>query len=442
MTRAWELLYSGIVIPLLWCMLQVMGFFNRKVRRGIQARHELFTSLEQQVQALSGAGRIWFHSSSLGEFEQAKPIIAELKRRQPGLNVIATFFSPSGYEHSRKYHLADVISYIPFDTRANARRFLDLVNPDAAVMVRYDVWPNHIWELHRRKIPTLIANATMRRQTARRIPFIRAFHRHVYNPIDRILTVSPTDAEAFSLFDLDGPVIEPIGDTRYDQVSLRSNEARQRHLIPEHIINNRLVVVAGSSWPEDEEVLLPAFSRLLESLTDLLCIIVPHEPTIEHIENLEEQLSATTRTIRFSALNEYRDERVIIVDSVGILLTLYAYAHVAYVGGSFKQGIHNTLEAAVFGIPVLFGPRHRNSSEPLQLINHGGAFVVNDSQEVYRTMHNLLEDPVARESAGSRAADFVRQNIGATERFLQRLSPCLPMPIAAGGQTPISSERP
>ncbi|MDH3252412.1 MAG: 3-deoxy-D-manno-octulosonic acid transferase [Ignavibacteria bacterium] len=442
MKRVWELIYSAVVIPLLWSTLQVMGFVNRKIRKGIRARYGLFASLEGQVRSLSGAGRVWFHSSSLGEFEQAKPIIAELKRRHPELTVIVTFFSPSGYEHSRKYHVADVISYIPFDTRKNARRFLDLVKPDAAVMVRYDVWPNHIWELSRRRIPILIANATMRRQTSRRIPLIRSFHTRVYDPIDKILTVSATDAEAFSLFDLHHPVIEPIGDTRYDQVSTRSAEARRRHIIPEHVVENKLIVVAGSSWPEDESVLIPAFARLLESFTNLLLIIVPHEPTVEHIENLEDQLDGTSSTIRFSGLNEYRNERVIIVDSVGILLTLYAYAHVAYVGGSFKQGVHNTLEAAVFGVPVLFGPRHRNSSEPLQLVNHGGAFVVNDTQELYRTVFNLLENSGARESAGSRAADFVQHNVGATERFLQHLSPYLSTPAAEVNRTSLFPERP
>jgi 3-deoxy-D-manno-octulosonic-acid transferase len=421
--RLWEALYNGAAIPLFWMTFKLLGLFNAKVRRGIRARRELFTSLAEQMSTLAGGQRFWFHSSSLGEFEQAKPIIAELKRRDPGLKIIVTFFSPSGYEHSRNYHLADVISYIPFDTHANARRFLDLIRPDAAIMVRYDVWPNHIWELHRRGIPTFIANATMRRQTSRRIPFVRAFHRRVYELIDCILTVSRTDTEAFGLFNLHHPVIEAIGDTRFDQVRIRSAEAKKKHIIPSPIIEGKHVIVAGSSWPEDEDVLIPAFTRLQKTFPHLLLIIVPHEPTIEHIEDLEAHLSDVTSTIRFSGLNEYRGERVIIVDSVGILLPLYAYAHIAYVGGSFKQGIHNVLEAAVFGIPVLFGPRHTNSSEPLQLVDHGGAFVVNDVTELHRTITNLLENPVARNNSGLRAADFVERNVGATERFLQYLVP-------------------
>ena len=425
MQKVWEHVYSFLIIPLLWVLLHVLGLVNRKIRRGIQGRHGLFTTLEQHARSLKPGKRVWFHSSSMGEFEQAKPIIAELKRRFPGVRIIVTFFSPSGFEHSKKYHLADMIAYLPFDTKANARRFMDVIRPDVAVMVRYDVWPNHIWELRRRGIPILIANATMRRQTPRRLPMSRAFHHHVYDAITKILTVSQSDAEAFRMFRLNRPTIEVIGETRYDQVYVRSAEAKKHHIIPDHILRGKLVFVVGSSWPEDEEVILPTFLKLAECFDNLMLILVPHEPTVEHLETLEEELSGKTSCIRFSALNEYRGEHVILVDSVGILLTLYAYAHVAYVGGSFKQGVHNTLEAAAFGIPVLFGPRHRNSQEPLQLIDQGGAFVLNDSQELYRTARNLFEDESARTQTGERAARFVHSNRGATERFLHHLQPYL-----------------
>jgi 3-deoxy-D-manno-octulosonic-acid transferase len=402
-----------------------MGYFSRKIRRGIHGRQGLFETLARQVARLSPGPRVWFHSSSLGEFEQAKPIIAELKKRLPDIRVIVTFFSPSGYEHSKKYQLAEVNSYIPFDTEKGASRFLDLIRPDVAVMVRYDVWPNHIWELQRRGIPIMIANATMRRQTKRRLPIVRNFHHYVYNAIDEILTVSDSDVEAFNLFSLDHPRIEAVGDTRYDQVCIRSAEARKRHIIPEGILAGKKVIVAGSSWPEDEEVIIPAYLQLQEKRQDMLLIIVPHEPIVEHIEELERQLAGKSSSIRFSALNEYRDERVIIVDSIGILLILYAYAHIAYVGGSFRQGVHNVLEAAVYGVPVLFGPRHRNSHEPLMLVGQGGAFVINDSRELYRTLDNLLSDELSRRSAGERAATFVQSNVGATDRFLQHLLPYL-----------------
>jgi 3-deoxy-D-manno-octulosonic-acid transferase len=421
MKSVWQFLYTYCVLPVLWMVIHVLGLVNRKVRRGIRGRRRLFALLESQVaRRLAPGTRVWFHASSLGEFEQAKPIIAELKRRRPDARIIVTFFSPSGYEHSRRYPLADVVSYLPYDTPRNARRFLDLTKPDCAVIIRYDVWPNHVWELQRRGIPVLIANATMRPTTKRRLPFVRQFHFHVYNAINSILTVSHHDAEAFALFKLTAPVVEPIGDTRYDQVSIRSVEAKKRHLIAEAILQNKKVLVAGSSWPEDEAVLLPAFHKLREKNGNLLLIIVPHEPTVEHLEELEADLQGTP-SIRFSALNDYRGEHVIVVDSIGILMALYSYAHVAYIGGGFKQNVHNVLEAAVYGIPVVYGPRHKNSQEAVTLAQRGGGFVVENAATLHETLHMLISNEQLRTQAGNAAGDFVRQNVGATERFLKHL---------------------
>lgn len=421
----WKLIYNVLFIPLFWAAVKVMALFKRKVRKAIRGRRELFERLAADTAKLGDGPRIWVHSSSMGEFEQAKPIIAALRRRMPDLRIIVTFFSPSGYEHSRTYPHADVIGYIPFDTSRNARRFLDLARPTVAVMVRYDIWPNHIWELRRRSIPVVIANATMRRSTPRRLPVLKAFHRNVYNAIDRILTVSPKDVEVFQALGLSHPLLEVIGDTRYDQVESRSTDARKRSIIPPAILQGRKVIVAGSTWPEDEAVLLPAFLAMKRTIRDLLLIIVPHEPTLEHIEDLERELTGRTPTIRFSSLNEYAGEDVVIVDSIGILLVLYASAHIAYIGGSFRQGIHNVLEAAVYGIPVVFGPRHGNSHEPLQLVERGGAFVVNGSEDLQRTMENLLQDDMSRATAGKRAAAFVGANLGATQRILSHLEPYL-----------------
>ncbi len=425
MLRFWQIFYSFVVIPLLWLVLQAAGLVDRKVRRGIAGRRGLAAALAEQMRSLGPGPRVWFHASSMGEFEQAKPIIAELKRRHPGVRIITTFFSPSGYDHSRTYPLADVISYLPFDSRGGARMFLDTTVPDAAVMVRYDVWPNHIWELHRRGIPVMIANATMRSTTPRRLPLARSFHHCLYDAIDSILTVSENDLLAFDAFRLRRARLAAIGDTRYDQVTLRSAEARRKHILPERITAGEKIVVAGSTWPEDEQVLLPAVVRLCDSMEDVLLILVPHEPTVSHLEELEAAMRGRITSIRFSDLNEYAGERVIVVDSIGILLTLYAYARVAYIGGSFRQGVHNVLEAAVYGIPVLFGPRHRNSREPLHLVEQGGGFVVNTTDELHRALENLLTDETARSAAGERALKFVRSRTGATGRFLERLEPVL-----------------
>jgi 3-deoxy-D-manno-octulosonic-acid transferase len=425
MLTFWRLFYSVLVLPVLWVVLHILAAFSSKIRRGIHGRTGLFQQLEEQISLLGPGKRVWFHASSLGEFEQAKPIIAQLKQRFPAVHIVTSFFSPSGYEHSRKYHQADAITYLPFDTAQNARQFIRLVRPAVAVMVRYDLWPNHIWTLHSEGIPIMIANATMRRHTSRRLPFARSFHHEVYNCLDNILAVSKSDVEAFRLYDLTHPQIDIVGDTRYDQVTSRSIEARSRHLFPQGVLEQRKVLVAGSSWPEDEEVILPAFLQLRQSVPQALLVLVPHEPTVDRLEEIEQELSGKVSFLRFSALNEYAGEHVIIVDSIGILLILYSYAHVAYVGGSFRQGVHNVLEAAVFGIPVIFGPRHRNSQEPLMLVNSGGGFVVNSPEELNRSLRHLFEDDAVRRDAGEKAARFVQMNVGATERFLQHIQPYL-----------------
>jgi len=202
MQKFWQTFYNTIAIPVFWAVLKAGSLINAKIRRGIRGRQGLFDRLEREVVRLKHRRRIWFHSSSLGEFEQAKPIIAAIRKKFRDIDILVTFFSPSGFEHSKNYPLADLITYIPFDTASNAQRFLDLTRPDAAVMVRYDVWPNHVWELYRRGIPTFLANATMRASSRRlRWPW-RLFHRLLYGKMKAILTVSESDAAHFKLFDI------------------------------------------------------------------------------------------------------------------------------------------------------------------------------------------------------------------------------------------------
>jgi 3-deoxy-D-manno-octulosonic-acid transferase len=376
----WQQAYNILVIPLLWLGFHAAAWFDSKVRRGIQGRERLFDALREKTTGLPTGRRVWVHSSSMGEFEQAKPIIASLKRGDSDLAVMATFFSPSGYDHSLKYPLADLVSYLPFDSQNQAEKFLDLTRPDVAVFVRYDVWPNHLWSLEKRGIPAIIANATLHRLSLRRLPIVKSFHRAMYNALDRILTVSSIDAETFRTFSLSKPLIEPVGDTRFDQVVTRSAEARLHPVLPDRITRGRNILVAGSCWPEDDAVLIPAMSRLASSRPETLFIHVPHEPTEQHVLRLEREMRGRVTFCRYSSLDSFTNENVLIVDTVGKLLSLYSVASIAYIGGSFRSGIHNVLEAAVYGIPVLFGPHHYNSQEPLMLIDRGGGIVVEDSE--------------------------------------------------------------
>jgi 3-deoxy-D-manno-octulosonic-acid transferase len=425
MQRVWYLFYNILIVPGFWLLLQVASLFNGKIRRGIRGRKGLLDQLEVEVQRLKRNRRFWFHSSSMGEFEQAKPIIAELRKRYDDIDIIVTFFSPSGYEHSRNYKPADLITYLPYDSVSNARRFLDLMRPTIAIMVRYDIWPNHVWELRKRGIPIVIANATLRKHSTRHYPLLRSFHRNVYEQITSILTVSQKDVEAFQDFGLVHPELHVIGETRYDQVWQRSQEAKTKHLIPSHILKRKKVFVVGSSWEEDEAVLLPAFRRIAQHDSSALMILVPHEPTLPTLERLELALNYTVRSIRFSDLNDYSNENVILVDSIGILTSLYQYAEVAYVGGGFRQGIHNVLEPAVYGVPVLYGPKHENSQEAVELAKRGGGIVVTQPDECYMELRKLLNDKKARLRAGAEAQRLVQENVGATQRFIAYLETAL-----------------
>ncbi len=434
MQRFWFLVYNLLIVPALWVLFHLVALFNPKVRLGIRERKGLFEKLEMEVEPLNGRHRLWFHASSLGEFESAKPLIAALRDCYSSLNIIVSFFSPSGYQHSKNYRLADIITYLPFDSRKNAQRFIDFVQPTAAIFVRYDVWPNYLWALRRRCIPSLIANATMRDRSSRRLPILQSFHRSMYNNLDAILAVSEADAQAYRRLHLTSPRLEVVGDTRYDQVWAKSQEVRSKRFIPKSILRGKKVLVVGSSWEGDERIILPAFSKMLSEHPNLLLIIVPHEPDEENLDRIENELDrfrANRRGlyIRFTDLNNYRSEHVIIVDSVGILLTLYSYATVAYVGGGFLGkpggGVHNVLEPAVYGIPVLYGPNHENSQEAVALCRLGGGFVVNDEDDLSTLLARFFRDEKARVEAGKRCREFVLKNTGATQRVIKYLEPYL-----------------
>jgi len=421
MKKFWSVFYNIIFLPTLSLALQVLGLFNQKVRTGIDGRKRVFEELIVGIRLLDrNKKNIWFHSASLGEFEQAKPIIEKLRNEQK-VNIIITFFSPSGYENSRKYPNADIISYLPFDTKINADKFVRIVKPDLAIMMRYDIWPNIIYKLKEFHIPIFIVDATMRKDSLRTLSVLRSFHKALFSNISRFLTVSQSDAEGFKLFNCSDESIRVVGDTRFDRVLQKSLLARDKKLINKPIIENKKVFVAGSTWEQDEEVILPAFVKLAKFDKNVMLIIAPHEPTLLHLEKIENEFAGILKTIRFSHLNSYAGEDVIIVDSIGILLTLYTYADVAFVGGSFKQNVHNVLEAAVYGIPVMFGPKIENSQEAKQLHTRGGGLLIRGKREAYRRLRTLFIDAELRKSRGKLSLEYVQENIGATEKIIDEI---------------------
>jgi 3-deoxy-D-manno-octulosonic-acid transferase len=421
MMSIWQLIYNIMIIPALAILIRLASVFNRKIRAGISGRKRIFEDLIINRLALDNKKKtIWFHSSSLGEFEQAKPIIEKLKN-EFSVNTIVSFFSPSGYDNSKKYPYADLITYMPFDSKWQAERFIQVVKPDIAVFLRYDIWPNHVWALSKENIPTLLVDATMKKKSPRKLPLIKSFHKNVFSEFQKILTISEMDSIGFKEFGCDPEKVDIVGDTRFDRVYNRSIAAKTARIIDDRILSGKKVLVAGSTWEQDEEVVLPVFKKLAKFDEKVMLIIAPHEPTILHLENIENEFVNKIQTIRLSHLTNYSNEKVIIVDSIGVLSILYKHADAVFVGGSFKQNVHNVLEAAVYGVPVVFGPKIENSQEAKQLIETKGGMLVRGKKEMYRRLRSLFHDEDLRKRRGKKSYEYVQKNIGATEKIFSEI---------------------
>jgi 3-deoxy-D-manno-octulosonic-acid transferase len=421
MQKTWFVIYNLFVLPLLYIGVKFAGLFSAKIREGLRDRQKLFDRLLVDTAKLDRSKKLlWFHSASMGEFEQAKPIIQALKEKYD-LNVLITFFSPSGYNNSLSYPYADVVSYLPFDTPSRVKNFLNITRPDLIVLMRYDVWPNLIWQCFKKEIPSMIVDATMASDSKRKWPVVKQFHYSLYIQFNKILTVSDADREGFLEFKVDPDNLVSVGDTRYDRVYQKSINAREMKLFEDGFFEGKKVFVFGSSWESDEEVILPAFFKLAEHDKDVVMIIAPHEPSIIRLEKLEHSFIGKERSIRFSYLKNYSGERIILIDSIGILLTLYYYSDVVYVGGSFKEGIHNVLEPAVYGSPVIFGPKIGGSQEALAMVKVEGGVIVHNKKQAYRVLRTLFLDEAERKRAGERARSFVTTHLGATEKICSHI---------------------
>lgn len=421
MKRFWQILYNICFIPLLYLSLIAISLLNKKVRIGIAGRKRIFEDLILNRLSFNPAKKvIWFHSSSLGEFEQAKPIIEKLKK-ETDVNIVVSFFSPSGYENSKKYPYADIITYMPFDSKWRAKRFIDIVSPNMAVFMRYDIWPNHVWTLKEKKIPCLLVDATMKKNSARKFPLAKSFHKYLFEDFAKILTVSSGDADGFASFKCKNVQVKVVGDTRFDRVYNRSLASKNSKIIRQEILGNKNVLVAGSTWQQDEDVLVPVFLKLMKYDNNALMIIAPHEPSLLRLEKLENEFSGQTSFIRLSHINNYNGEKIIIVDSIGVLSILYNYADAAFIGGSFKINVHNVLEAAVYGIPVLFGPKIENSQEAKNLVDAGGGILINTKMEFYRELRKLFTNEQLLKKYGQNSLEFVNKHLGATDRIIKEI---------------------
>lgn len=428
--RIQKTLYNGVVLPVAYGALSIAARFHNKLKRTFEAQRDIRerwraagVRFERQP--------VWFHVSSVGEYEQAKPVISRLAAQYPEIPVALTFTSPSGYTYaSRKENPGDggnikFIEYLPLDFSLNARFCLAFLNPRLLVFVKFDIWPNLVWESAARRVPMTLIDATLSASSYRTTRIGKRFYRAVYSDLDRIMAISDEDARRFNSCVPSHGGITVTGDTRFDRVMERKKFAEA----PAARIDTagRFVIVAGSTWPRDEAHVLPALATLAGSKPDLLLVLAPHEPTPEHVASL----IAWARNAGLGAikLSEYGTgngghevAQVVVVDSVGVLAEIYRFADVAYIGGSFSTGVHSVIEPAIMGIPVIFGPVHQNSFEAMELLRRNAAYEIKDYDTLHARLSSLIEDDALRAQMGQHARSYVESQLGATDRCLEALA--------------------
>lgn len=397
----------------------VAALGHRKARAMVRGQRDTWRILREKIDPT--ARYVWFHAASLGEFEQGLPLIERLRREQPSRKILLTFFSPSGYEVRKDYKGADVVCYLPFDSPTAARRFIKWARPEIAFFIKYEFWRNYIDVLSKKSIPVYSVSSIFRPGQI----FFRWYGRKYARCLRRITHFFVQNERSVELLRTIGVQdnVTIVGDTRFDRVIDIRNNARPLPLVEQFTRAKEdsnaapFVLVAGSSWQPDEDILLDYVNRH----PNLRLVIAPHVVNDAHIQEIEQKL--TTPALRYSqaTLENVRDYRVLIIDGYGLLSSIYRYATVAYVGGGFGVGIHNVPEAAVYGIPVIIGPNHQRFAEAMALIANGGCKSIENAEDFSVIMDDFLENPAHITQAGSAAGDYIHQNAGATPVIYQHV---------------------
>lgn len=419
MTTLFLIVYNLLVLPVLILVLHIVGLFNSKTRRGVTGRYKSIEAVSTFRDSIPvNTQTFLMHCASLGEFEHIRPILKELKQTFPAGKTVVMFFSPSGYENHPETSDVDLFVYSPFDDVFSNHRFFKALKPSALLIARYDVWPGQVFQASKMGIPTALVNASIYEKSRRLNPFYRWMQSIIYKRLSVILAISEEDAKRFALL-AHPSAIKVTGDTKYEQVLFRRDERLKTDIIPSQILKDKLIFVAGSSWPEDEACFLPTVQS--QSNPDLLTVICPHEPTELHLSQLEEKLGKHI-SIRLSNIESWQAESAILIDRIGILANLYRIADIAFVGGGFKQNVHNVLEPAAYEIPVLFGPVNINSREAQLLKASQGGIEIRDADHFHRVFHDLLQSKQKRKAQGKAAYAIIARNQGATRATVETIS--------------------
>lgn len=415
------MIYNIVIYFVLWG-IAIASLFNEKVRKMWRGEREAFKILKQKVDP--NAKYIWFHAASLGEFEQGRPLMERIRKDYPQYKILLTFYSPSGYEVRKNYEGADIICYMPVDTRLNAIRFLRLVRPVMAFFIKYEFWSNFLHILKHRNIPTYSVSSIFREDQV----FFKWYGRSYAGVLKCFTRFFVQNEESKRLLQGIGiTAVDVVGDTRFDRVLQIKEAAKQLPIceafrtgvassqsadVPHHDFK---VFVAGSSWPPDENIFIPFFNEH----KDWRLLIAPHVIAEEHLK-LILSLIKGKKVVRYTQTTpeEAAEADVLIIDCFGLLSSMYNYGDVAYIGGGFGVGIHNTLEAAVWNMPVIFGPNNKKFQEAQGLLKSGGGFEINTYEDFSSLMGSLMNDETFLKQAGDKAGAFVAHLAGATDKVL------------------------
>ncbi|MBE8714069.1 3-deoxy-D-manno-octulosonic acid transferase [Sphingobacterium hungaricum] len=391
-------------------ILRMISPFHRKAKLWVTGRKNVFDQIEQTIP--KGDKPIWFHFASLGEFEQGRSVIELIKEKYPQEKILLTFFSPSGYEIRKNFALADYVFYLPEDTQKNAQKFIEFIEPRFVVFTKYEYWYHYFNQLKKSGIPLLMISAIFRNDQV----FFKSyggFFRKILKNVTYFFIQNNHSTYLLKSIDILNAGL--AGDTRFDRVAALSKK-QPNLIVVQKFIGKQQVLVGGSTWPKDEEFI----KSISERYSLWKFILAPHEIDVEHIESITRLFP---KSIQYSKIMDYSDEeiraaQVLIIDSIGLLSSLYYYADLTYIGGGFGAGIHNTLEAATYGKPILFGPKYEKFQEAIDLVELGAGFPFTKEKELMEIVQ-ALQDQEKRKIAGDSAADYVQQRRGATQIIMK-----------------------
>ncbi|WP_349267242.1 3-deoxy-D-manno-octulosonic acid transferase [Flavivirga aquatica] len=388
--------------------------FNEKIKKGVIGRQNTFEVLKSNLS--ENDKTLWFHCASLGEYEQGLPVFKELRKYYKSHKIVLSFFSPSGYEIRKNSPISDIVVYLPLDTQKNAKQFLDIVNPELTIFVKYDIWPNFLNELKHRKLQAILISAAFRKNQS----YFKFYGRELKNALfafDYIFTQNEITKALLSSIGYNNVSIS--GDTRFDRVFSQLDLDNNLSFI-ESFKDDKLCVVAGSTWPEDEKLLVNYINS--KAKKDIKFIIAPHNIKTTQIKNLQESLKVST--VLYSQKDDVsiNEAQVFIIDTIGILTKIYSYADIAYVGGAMgSTGLHNTLEPAVFGIPVIIGGNYKKFPEAKAMIRNGGMFSISNQKELDTMLTQLVDNDSLRLDSGNKNKVFIGENKGAVIQIIDYL---------------------